>query len=212
MTMRTTIALFLLCPLVAGCATPGANPAARGLEPVNQPVLERETFAFDAAAPGGLLPASEVARLDAWFQSLGLAYGDSIFVDGDYAASARQQVAALAGNYGLMVQPAAPVTTGAVVPGTVRVVVARTRAEVPGCPNWRVPSEPNTDNAQPSNYGCAVNSNMAMMVADPQDLFHGRDVGPAIDNETASKAIQYYRNAPPSATEGLQNVNTKKGN
>ena len=60
----------------------------------------------------------------------------SIYVDGAYCRPARGQVAQVAGEYGMLVQPGAPVTAGAVQPGTVRVVVSRRRAEVPGCPNW----------------------------------------------------------------------------
>ena len=56
-----------------------------------------------------------------WFRGLGLGYGDSIFVDAPYADSARYEVAQIAGTYGMMLQPGAPVTAGAVAPGSVRV-------------------------------------------------------------------------------------------
>jgi pilus assembly protein CpaD len=205
--MRSKLAILMLGTLVAGCATPGANPAARGMETVNVPVLTRETFVFDAGAPAGSLPPSEAARLDGWFQGLGLGYGDSICVDGAYADDVRSQVADIAGNYGLMVLPSAPVTAGALPPGTVRVIVTRSRAEVPNCPNWSVPSSPTTDNASTSHYGCALNSNLAAMVANPEDLFHGHGNGETTDAQTASKAVKYYRGAP--LNTGLQNVSSK---
>ena len=208
--MRFQLAFVALASALAGCATPGANPAARGVETVNQPVLTRAAFAFDAAAPTGYIPPEELARLDGWFRSLELGYGDLIHVDGAYADSARGQVAELAGNYGMMVSPAAPVTAGAVPPGYVRVVVSRNRAELAGCPNWSVPSHPNTDNAMMSNFGCAVNSNFAAMVANPEDLFYGREGTGVGDAATAAKAIQYYRTTPPTGTKGLQDINTKK--
>lgn len=209
--MRTKLAIALLASAVAACSTPGMNPAARGVESINQPVLARETFTFDAAAPAGILAPEEMGRLDGWFRSLGLGYGDSIFIDGDATPEVRDQVAEIAGHYGLMVLPAAPVTAGMVPPGNVRIVVARTRAEVPGCPNWSVPAQPNSDNAMMSNFGCAINSNYAAMVANPEDLFHGREPGAAADTETAAKAVEYYRNSPPTGTQGLQNINTKQG-
>lgn len=211
MTMRTKFALFLLASAVAGCTTPGMNPAARGVEEINQPVLARQTFVFDAAAPGGVLPAQEMARLDGWFRSLDLGYGDSIYIDGADSGRVRGQVAQVAGSYGLMVLPAAPVTAGMVPPGTVRVVVSRTRAEVPGCPNWSGVSLPNPDNAMLSNYGCAVNSNFAAMVANPEDLFHGREGSGAVDAATATKAIELYRTTPPSGSKGLEEISTQKG-
>ncbi len=211
--MRSKFAFVALASALTSCATPGANPAARGLEPVNQPMLTRASFAFDAPAPAGYLAPEDMARLDGWFRSLDLGYGDLIYVDGAYADSARSQVAGLAGNYGMMVLPAAPITAGVVPAGYLRVVVARNRAEVPDCPNWSVPAQPNTDNATMSNFGCAVNSNFAAMVANPEDLFYGREGSGLGDAATASKAINYYRTTPPTGTKGLQDITTtKKGN
>jgi pilus assembly protein CpaD len=200
----------LLASAVAGCMTPGAPLADRGVESVNQPVLTQSSFVVDMVAPGGILPPSEVARLDSWFQSLGLGYGDSIYVDGAYSDTARAQVGDVAGKYGMMVLPAAPVTAGMVPEGTVRVVVSRTRAVVAGCPNWTVPSQPNFENRSMSNYGCAVNSNLAAMVADPRDLFHGREGTGVGDADTAAKAVDFYRRSAPTGKDGLKDISTKK--
>jgi len=186
----------LLASAVAGCMTPGAPLASRGVESVNQPVLNRSTFTIDVGAPGGVLSPSESARLDGWFRGLDLGYGDSIYVDGAYAGSARDQIAQIAGNYGMMVLPAAPVTAGAVPSDMVRVVVSRTRAEVPNCPNWSVPSQPNFENQSMSNFGCSVNSDLAMQVANPEDLFHGRQGPATVDAIAGAKAIQMYRDWP----------------
>ena len=94
----------------------------------------------------------------------------------------------------------------------VRVVVSRTSASVPNCPNWSVPSQPNLDNNSMSNFGCAVNANLAAMVANPEDLVHGREGGPVGDSLTATKAVDTYRKAVPTGSKGLQEINTKKGN
>jgi pilus assembly protein CpaD len=211
MKMRTRIAIVLLASAVAACATPTVDQPARGLTAINQPVVTRSDFAMDLAAPDGSLSSSEEARLDGWFRGLGLGYGDHIYVDGDYAGAAHQDVARVAGRYGMMVSAAAPVTAGSVQPGTVRVVVSRTRASVPGCPNWDRPASPDFDNQQMSNHGCAVSGNMAAMIADPQDLVYGREAGPVVDSATASKAVQSYRAAKPTGEKGLQEVNTKGG-
>jgi pilus assembly protein CpaD len=194
--MRKTLIPVLLASALAACSTPGANTAARGVEAVNVPVLAKSNFAIDLAAPGGVIAPAELARLNGWFQGLDLGYGDSIYVDGAYADTARAEVANLAGNYGMMVLPAAPVTAGAVPSGMVRVVVSRTRAEVPGCPNWSQISQPNFENNTMSNFGCGVNSDLAMQVANPEDLFHGRQGPAAVDAITGAKAIQMYRSWP----------------
>ena len=67
----------------------------------------------------------------------------------------------------------APVTPGTVSPGTVRVVVTRSSASVPGCPDWSAKSDSTLGNATSSNYGCATNANMAAMIADPEHLLKG---------------------------------------
>ncbi len=211
--MRSKLALLLLASALAGCATPRVgnegNPD-RGVGAVNVPVLHRTDYIFDAAAPDGSLSPGEAARLGAWFNGMQLGYGDSIYVDGPYADAARTDVAQLAGYYGLMVAPGAPVTVGAVPPGMVRVVVSRTRASVPGCPNWDIRSQPNFDNRVMSNFGCAVNSNLAAMVANPEDLIHGREGSGVGDTLTSTKAVGAYRKAEPTGTKGLQDISTKK--
>lgn len=194
---------------LAGCSTPGQDMADRGLPSVNVPVVTSADYVFDAAAPGGSLAPGEGERLNAWFAGLGLGYGDSVYVDGAYSGGAAAQVAQVAGRYGLLVQPGAPVTAGMVAPGSVRVVVSRRRAQVPGCPNWNRPSQPDFNNRSMSNFGCAVNVNFAAQVANPEDLIHGREGMGVSDAATAAKALQLYRTAPPTGAQGLQDINTK---
>ena len=204
--------LLALTSALAGCASAGGRDLPdRGIAAVNVPVVTTANYVFDAAAPGGSLAPGESDRLNGWFQGLGLSYGDSVYIDGSSGYGAREQVARVAGRYGMLVSDGAPVTAGAVQPGSVRIVVARRRAEVPGCPNWSRPAQPNFENRNMSNYGCAVNSNFAMQVANPEDLLHGRDGASAVDALTAAKAVQFYRSSPPTGTKGLQEISTKEG-
>jgi pilus assembly protein CpaD len=208
-TMRSKFLLIALGSALAGCQTSGMpDVPAAGLPAVNVPVVSSADYVFDASAPGGTLAPGEGDRLNGWFQGLGLGYGDTIYVDG-YAPAARAQVAEIAGRYGMMVTPGAPVTAGAVRTGAVRVVVARRRATVPGCPNWSVPSQPDWDNKTMSNYGCGVNSNLAAMVANPEDLLHGREGAPVTDAVTASRAVDMYRSKAPTGKGDLQAVSPK---
>jgi pilus assembly protein CpaD len=208
-TMRSKLILIALGTTLAGCQTAGQpdNPAM-GAAAVNVPVVTSANYVFDAAAPGGALAPGESDRLNGWFQGLGLGYGDSVYVDG-YAPGARAQVASIAGRYGMLVTSGAPVTAGAVQPGAVRVIVARRRAVVPGCPNWSVKSQPDWDNKTMSNYGCSVNTNIAAMVADPEDLVHGREGAAVSDTQAATKAVDMYRTKEPTGKGGLQAVSTK---
>jgi len=209
--MRSKFLLIALGSALAGCQTrPQVDEPRVGMAAVNVPVVSSEDFVFDAPAPGGSLAPSEGDRLNGWFQGLGLGYGDTVYVDGGYAPSARGQVAAIAGRYGLLVTPGAPVTAGAVQPGSVRVVVARRRATVPGCPNWGgYRSQPDWENKTMSNYGCSVNSNLAAMVANPEDLLHGREGAAVLDTRAATRAVDMYRSKAPTGAGGLTAVSSK---
>ena len=111
--MRSKFLLIALGSTLAACQTrPQVDEPRMGMAAVNVPVVSSEDFVFDAAAPGGSLAPGESDRLNGWFQGLGLGYGDTVYVDGGYAPSARGQVAAIAGRYGLLVTPGAPVTAG----------------------------------------------------------------------------------------------------
>jgi len=208
--MRSKIILIALASSLAACNTP--DQPAQGVASVNVPVVTSADYVFDAAAPNGALAPGESDRLNGWFQGLGLGYGDTVYLDGAYADGARAQVASVAGRYGMMLSDGAPVTAGAVEPGMVRVVVSRRRAEVPGCPNWTDWSQPNFNNKTMSNFGCGVNSNIAAMVANPEDLIHGREGVGTNDVNAAAKAVLFYRSSPPTGAKGLQDVNTKQGN
>jgi len=210
--MRSKLALIVLGSALAGCTAGMADIPDRGVAAVNVPVVTTANYVFDAAAPSGALAPGESERLNAWFSTLGLGYGDSIYVDSSDSYAARNQVAAIAGNYGMTVQAGAPVTAGAVAPGSVRVVVARRRAEVPGCPNWSVPAQPNFANRSMSNFGCGVNADLAAQVANPEDLLHGQEAGAVADAMTGAKAVIMYRKAEPTGTKGLQDISTKKDN
>lgn len=199
--MRHSLLILVAATSLTACGTVAQKTdVTRGLEPVNVPVVTRQDFAFDAPAPDGYLPNEQRARLDGWFQGLDLNYGDSVYVEGPSAALARSDVARLAGRYGMLVSEGGPVLAGDVPPGTVRVVVSRARASVPNCPDWSDAGKPtNYNNRTASNFGCGVNANLAMQIANPQDLIHGREGPASSDGVTGAKAVLLYRDWPLTA-------------
>ena len=210
--MRSKFLIIALGTALAGCQTSGRpDVPASGLPAVNIPVVTTADYVFDAAASGGSLAPADAGRLDGWFQGLGLGYGDTIYVDGGYASGARNQIAAIAGRYGMLVNAGSPVTAGVVPPGAVRVVVARRRAVVPGCPNWSRPSQPDWDNKSTPNFGCGVNTNLAAMVANPEDLLHGREGDGVSDSRAATRAVDLYRSRTPTGAGSLLDVSPKGG-
>ncbi|MEO8142075.1 MAG: CpaD family pilus assembly lipoprotein [Sphingomicrobium sp.] len=210
--MRNKIMIALLATTLAGPLSAKEPDPSRGLDSVNVPVVTRSDYAFDAAAPDGSLAPGEQARLDAWFGGLNLGYGDRVYVEGAYADGARSDVARVVGRYGMLLSSGSPVAQGVVNPGSVRVLVSRTRASVPNCPNWSDQSKPNWSNKTMPSYGCGYNGNLAAMVADPNDLVWGREGTGYDTGDTGSRAIRSYRNAKPTGEGGLKDISTKKGN
>lgn len=205
MKLRLAALALLGCTALGACGTEN-----RGLESVHQPVVSRTDYVYDLPAPADRLTDAEDRALSGWFQSLSLRYGDRISVDGQaYGPQARNAIAAVVARYGLLIDATAPVTQGEIAPGSVRVIVSRMNATVPGCPDWSRPSAPNFDGHTMSNYGCATNSNLAAMVADPGDLISGRSGDVAVDGRIATKAIGTYRAMPTTGAAGLKTERTK---
>jgi pilus assembly protein CpaD len=216
---RNIVPVLLLGSSLAACtagqSVPGAKPAwvsNRGYYSENQPVVERTNYVLDVATGGSGLSNPEFARLSDWFQSLDLRYGDQIFLEDPYnSGRVRADVAKAAASYGLQLSEGAPVTAGSARPGNARVVVRRATASVPGCPNWRQAKAIGALESTESNFGCSVNSNLAAMVANPEDLVLGRDGEPTSNPDTATKAITSYRSTAPTGGGGLKEVSTAGG-
>lgn len=188
-----------LAALLSGC---GGMPTNRMVESINQPVIEKTNYVLDLnTGPGGLsLP--EQRRLAGWFDAMGLRYGDKVYIDDPLASGGtRAAVEAVAARYGMLVGQGAPMTEGYVNAGTARVVVVRATASVPNCPNWGNDSDANFANATSRNYGCAVNGNLAAMMADPEHLVKGvqGEAGTSING--AVKAIDAFRDKASKAGE-----------
>ena len=102
--------LIIAAAALSACQHVPEDLPDRGLAAVNVPVIQRSNYALDVAAPDGSLSASERDRLNDWFRSLQLGYGDNIYVDGPYSDTVRGDVARVAGQYGMLVSSGAPVT------------------------------------------------------------------------------------------------------
>lgn len=197
-----------LLPLAALGACQGTNN--RGLESIHQPVIERTDYAFDVAVtPSGLAPG-EAGRLDGWLASLKLGYGDNVAIDAASTESpaARDVVRHAISRYGLLLADSAPVTPSPVTPGTLRVVVTRMHASVPSCPDHSKEASMDFENNTNSNFGCAFNSNIAAMVANPGDLIHGRSSSDVVDGAVAAKAIKTFRDKANTGAGELKSQST----
>ena len=181
--------------LIAARLCPGRLPATaarrcpdRGSGGVNVPVVTTRGLCVRRGGSGRVAGARREARLDGWFQGLGLGYGDSIYVDG-----------------GLCGQRARP---GRADRRQIRHAGCRRRAgdrgrrstrhgprrrQPPPCRGSRLPelepavASPTSTTSTMPNFGCGVNSNLAAMVANPEDLIHGREGDGVGDPRTGAR-------------------------
>lgn len=213
MTKPMTRAAASAIALSLGVALSACGSGTSGnasLNSVNQPVVQRANYTLDLTASSGGLTVPEQARLADWFEAMDVGYGDRIAVDDPLASAAvREDVAAVASRYGLLLNEGTPVTTGYVDPGNVRVVVTRSTAYVPDCPNWPTGSSTTLGNKASPNFGCATNSNLAAMVADPEHLLEGAKGTGETVIMSSNKAIQTYRDAEPTGAGDLTEVSSQ---
>tara|TARA_R110002033_G_scaffold56677_7_gene105651 strand:+ start:31 stop:630 length:600 start_codon:yes stop_codon:yes gene_type:complete len=189
------ISMALITALGLSVTACGSTTANRGVYSERQPVVSKANYVLDLSTGSGGLSSSEQNRLSGWLDALELGYGDRVSIDDpSYSASAvaKAAVEAIVARYGLLISETAPVTEGHVPAGLMRVVVSRTSASVPGCPDFSYRSHTDFQVRTSENYGCGTNSTMAAMIADPEDLVRGTNAD-GEDQAHASKAIRAYR-------------------
>ncbi len=73
----------------------------------------------------------------------------------------------------------------------VELVLERYLVTLPACPDWSRESGTDFANLPHSNFGCATQSNLGLMVAEPRDLVRGRTLGPADGIQQAEGIVRY---------------------
>ncbi|GGD88286.1 hypothetical protein GCM10011515_04910 [Tsuneonella deserti] len=197
---------------VSACGNAPGAMDNRSLYSVKQPVVERTSYTLDVATGYEGLPIAEQQRLSAWFDTMKLRYGDRVSIDDPMSNGAtREAVSRIAARHGLLLADGAPVTEGFLQPGSARVVITRTTASVPGCPDWGKRSDMNYANATSPGYGCAVNGNLAAMVANPEDLLNGQAGSGETVIMSSNKAIETYREKPNTGAGELKSTGASTG-
>ena len=200
---RATASALALSLGLGLAACGGDGPHNPTLYSVKQPVVERTNYTHDFQAGTSGLSVPEQQRLADWFETLDLGYGDRVSIDDALAnAAVRDDVASIAGRHGILISDAAPVTEGFVDPGNVRVVVTRSSAHVPDCPDWSGQFNTTLGNTTSEGFGCAVNSNFAAMVANPEHLLEGAKGTGETTVMTSNAAIDSFRDRQPTGGGG----------
>jgi len=202
------LVIAILAPALMLSACGGTQN--RGLESVHQPVVQRTDFVFDAAIDDGHLSSGELQRVAGWMASLNLTYGDKVAVDDPTgnAGTARSEIASLVDRYGMSLAEQTPITASTIAPGTVRLIISRMTASVPGCPDHSRPGNHEFNANTSSDFGCAMNANLAAMVARPEDLVRGKPGIVTSDPAVSNKATLLLRKTPPTGAGGLKSAGT----
>ncbi|HKY81592.1 MAG TPA: CpaD family pilus assembly protein [Sphingobium sp.] len=207
MSRKTLVRLGALAVLALPI-TAEAKPN-RTVESVHQPVVSHTAFTYDVqAGPDGGLTASEARRLDDWFVSIDLGYGDQVAIvtDAYDSPALREGVADVVARHGMLVGEDSSAVAGSAPAGSMRLVVRRATAYVPGCPDWSGKSETENQLGSSSNFGCGINGNLAAMVANPDDLVRGQSSDSDLRTATSNRAISTYRDKTPTGSGDLKNL------
>lgn len=84
-------------------------------------------------------------------------------------------------------------------PEVVTVSYERYEAVLPTCGDWTSSPSYNPYNDVSSNFGCALQRDVGLMVADPADLVRARPAAPT-DAQNATRVIQRYRAGTPTGS------------
>ncbi len=149
------------------------------------------TFSADTTG----LSDTQAAALDKFLANVMAGYGDEFSIEtpsNDVSGDRRMAVSSYLKARGLVVSGIPAAYGGPMASDSVRVILNRYVVTPPPCPDWRKPATTDFNNQPGSNFGCATETNLGLMVANPRDLVKGRDIGPA-DAENAAKSVQNYR-------------------
>ena len=209
---RALVAALALA--LAGC---GGLPRNATLYSPHMPEVSHTSLTLDLPASADGLALAQRQRLAAWFTAADLRYGDQLTVaDPLERQTTRDAVADVAASFGIAQirsgpgQAANEWSAGAVAAGTLRVTLTRAHAHVPHCPDWSGNAASNPANATSTNHGCATYSNLAAMVANPDDLLRGATATGHTELLSAEKAIAAWRAAPPTTPGTAKDSSTRQ--
>jgi pilus assembly protein CpaD len=201
-----------LLTLLAACAAGPKGWSESNVEKRNKVELVRLTqdIDFNTAGADATLPEAAANAVDNFLKVNAISHNDELSLDLPQAKSReetkdnlkhRRALSAYLAARGLSLAAAATPYGAEPLPGTARLVVGRYVVTPPACPDWSKPAGADYQNTASSNHGCAVESALGRMVANPHDLIEGRDLSPA-SGATGAKAIQTYNEAPLATPAG----------
>ncbi len=83
----------------------------------------------------------------------------------------------------------------------VEIVLDRYVVTPPACPDWSRHTGVDYANGPHTNFGCATETNLGLMIANPRDLIEGRSLGPADGVHQAQGIVRYREGQQPELQE-----------
>ncbi|MGI9510341.1 MAG: CpaD family pilus assembly lipoprotein [Geminicoccaceae bacterium] len=83
----------------------------------------------------------------------------------------------------------------------VEIVLERYLVTPPACPDWSRRTGVDYANQPHTNFGCATETNLGLMIADPRDLVKGRTLAPADGVHQAEGIVRYREGQQPELEE-----------
>jgi len=194
---QTTKHVLILAGVVAlgGCEIDQYQENFSSISELRRASANQVQYSHDVRFDDAGLATDERERLDGFLGQINFRQSDSVYLVavpnaqsasrklllGDYLSGRGISIRSQRSDFGMKIPPN----------DAVSVVVRRYVATLPGCPDWSGELT-SYNNVPTSNWSCANATNLGLMVAEPEDLVHGRAPGLA-DGEASARSIDLYR-------------------
>ncbi len=186
-----------LAAVAAAFVLAACTPAVTGWSEAENPKtidVQRLEGSLAVAAPGGVLDADAGASLDRFLANQGNPVNLRVTlaprrVDSGPAVDSVADHLISRGVRAPHITRAEQLSGGN---GDVLIIAEHYVAAAPSCPDWTRANIIDGSNQNSSNFGCATQSGLARMIADPRDLLIGRSFE-GVDGQRNGLAIERYR-------------------
>lgn len=204
--------ILLAGSLIGAAVALSACGYNRGDSSLKTPVVSTHGIHRDIYfGPDHQILPEQAEALHAFLAGLRLDYGTRVMMEDNPSEGAplrRAAIAAIVAQHGTVLSDnTLPFRTG-MPAGTARLWIERARVTPPACPDWSSNPSGNMNASTHTNYGCATNSNLARMVADPADLTKGRTYDGASGTDIAKDQDYWRQRVPTGFEKALEKAST----
>lgn len=196
----------------ASCSSPSSGDKMTFDDPAaNHPILVQpssQSLKVNVSV-GGIAPA-DAAHFEAFVGDYQAHGNGKIVVSAPQGARANAEAALVADRINAMGVNRSQILVAArdAAPGDSQIELnyVSYQANTAPCGDWSEDLSYTLENKTAANLGCAVQHNVAAMVADPRDLLGPRAMGGADANRRAAVITNYEKGAPTAATKTADQV------